>query len=77
MFDFSRLWRLLSGSRNQGMSVAEREDMDVSVEYPLTMLDEEKFVVDGGELTGTTGLINGGAITGIHIEGKALNGSVP
>lgn len=74
MFDWSRLLRwFFSRERNQqGMSLADLEDMDVSVEYPLTIFDQEKFVVENGELVGTTGTINDDEIT--HTIGKPLGG---
>jgi len=46
--------------------------MDVAVEYPLTMFDEEKFVVENGELVGTTATISEESIT--HIPGQQLDG---
>jgi len=54
------------------MTLKDLEDMDVSVEYPLTMFDEEKFVVENGELVGTTATISEESIThipGLHLEG--------
>lgn len=54
------------------MSLADLEDMDVSVEYPLTIFDQEKFVVEDGELVGTTATISEDKIT--HTIGKPLDG---
>jgi hypothetical protein len=54
------------------MSFADLEDMDVSVEYPLTIFDQEKFVVEDGELVGTTATISEDEVT--HTIGKPLDG---
>lgn len=54
------------------MTLKDLEDMDVAVEYPLTMFDEEKFVVANGELVGTTATISEESIT--HIPGLQLEG---
>jgi hypothetical protein len=73
MFDLSRLLRWFFHYRNnQRMSLADLEDLDVSVEYPLTIFDQEKFVVEAGELVGTTATINEDEIT--HTIGKPLDG---
>ena len=72
MFDFSRLLRWLFPDRRQRLSLADLEDMDVSVHYPLTLLDQEKFVLQDGEVAGTTGIIDSSSITktnGRDIEG--------
>ena len=72
MFDFSRLLRWLFPDRRQRLSLADLEDMDVSVHYPLGLLDQEKFVLQDGEVAGTTGIIDGSSVTktnGRDIEG--------
>ena len=73
MFSSSRLLRFFT-PRNQGLTFADLEDMDVSVEMPLTINEEEKFEVKDGELTATTGTINGADI--IQTNGKYLEGYV-
>ena len=75
MFDFSRLWRWLFPDRRQRLSLADLEDMDVSVHYPLSLLDQEKFVLQNGEVAGTTGIIDGNSVkktNGRDIEGSVL-----
>lgn len=72
MLDFSQLWRWFFGDREQVMSRSDLEDLDVSVEFPLTMYDQEKFVVEDGELVGTTATIEKDEI--IHTNGKPLDG---
>ena len=75
MFGIIRFLRWFFRFRNQGMSLADLEDMDVSVEFPLTLFDQEKFVVENGELVGTTATINEDEIT--HTIGKPLGGYTP
>jgi hypothetical protein len=72
MFDFSRLLRWFFRDRNQALSLQDLEDMDVSVEYPLTLFDQEKFVVENGQLVATTATINEEQI--IPTEGPTLPG---
>src|ERR1700737_4179068 len=73
MPELPRILRWLFPQRQQGLSRADLEDMDVAVEYPLTLFDLEKFEVKDGELVATTGTIEEGQIT--PIAGKHLEGS--
>jgi hypothetical protein len=72
MLNISQLWRWFLGDREPVMSRSDLEDLDVSVEFPLTMYDQEKFVVQDGELAGTTGIIKDDEIS--HTSGKSLDG---
>lgn len=56
------------------MSLEDLEEMDVSVEYPLTVFDQEKFVVENGQLVATTATINEEEI--VPTDGPTLPGSV-
>jgi len=58
-----RLVRWASWSRPPGLSMSDLEDLDVGIAFPLTMSEEEKFVVKGGKLTATSGVIRGEQIT--------------
>ena len=75
MLDIPRLFRWIFRDRNQAMSLEDLETMDVSVEYPLTMFDQEKFVVENGQLVATTATINEDKIT--DTDGPALEGYRP
>src|ERR1700685_802005 len=74
MLDFLRLWRWLFPDRKQRMSQADLEDLDVSVQGPLTKIDQEKFVVKNGEVVGTTAVIS--ADGGRRTNGKSLDGYI-
>lgn len=53
------------------MSLADLEDRDVALHYPLTIFDQGKFVVEAGESVGiTTATISDDEIT--HTIGKPL-----
>ena len=71
MFDLLGIWRWIFGSRPQ-MTIKDLEDMDVAVEYPLTVYDEEKFETKDGELAATTATISEESIT--NIPGPQLDG---
>jgi hypothetical protein len=75
MPELPRILRWLFPQRQHALSPAALEDMDVAVEYPLTLFDLEKFEVKDGELVATTGTIQEGQIT--PISGKHLDGSEP
>lgn len=62
------LFALAFKGRNQGMSLADLEDVDA-------LFDQEKFVVENGELVGTTATINEDEIT--QTTGKPLEGYSP
>jgi len=54
------------------MSQADLQDLDVSVQGPLTEIDQEKFVVKDGEVVGTTAVISADEVTKTKI--KSLDG---
>jgi hypothetical protein len=72
MFSFGRIYRWFFPERKQIMTQADLEDLDVAVQYPLTMLDQEKFVVEAGELAATSAIFSEGTIT--LTDGRSLDG---
>jgi len=54
------------------MSQADLEDLDVSVQGPLTEIDQEKFVVKDGEVVGTTAVISVDGV--VRTNGRILDG---
>jgi hypothetical protein len=70
----NHLRRWLFRGREPALAPADLEDMDVSVQGPLTLLDEEKFEIEDGQLVATSGTISDNRI--VSTSGKTLNGSV-
>ena len=73
MFDFFRIVRWLVPDRRPRLSMGDLEDMDVSLAYPLTYFDQEKFVVEDGELAATAARFYDGEIK--NTVGRTLQGS--
>jgi Trypsin-like peptidase domain len=70
-----QVYRWLFRVRDPRLSPADLEDMDVGFEGPLTLLEHERFVVEGGKFAATAAVFCDGDIT--RTPGNSIDGYIP